>query len=85
MFASLFDQHPQLVQGKTLLELGAGGALPSLVAATHQPAKVVVTDYPDAELIENIQYNVDQNLKSVVPAGIVSVQVKRGGYIHTIQ
>ncbi|ORZ16261.1 putative methyltransferase-domain-containing protein [Absidia repens] len=74
VFASLFDQHPQLVQGKTLLELGAGGALPSLVAATHQPAKVVVTDYPDAELIENIQYNVDQNLGSVVPAGVVTVQ-----------
>ncbi|CAO3587066.1 unnamed protein product [Absidia cylindrospora] len=74
VFASLFDQHPQLVQGKTLLELGAGGALPSLVAATHQPAKVVVTDYPDAELIENIQYNVDQNLKSVVPADVVTVQ-----------
>ncbi|SAL98626.1 hypothetical protein [Absidia glauca] len=76
VFASLFDEHPQLVKGKTVLELGAGGALPSLVAATHQPAKVVITDYPDKELVENMQYNVDQNLKSL-PAGLVNVQ----GYI----
>jgi nicotinamide N-methyltransferase len=75
VFASLFDEHPQLVKGKTVLELGAGGALPSLVAATHQPAKVVITDYPDKELVENMQYNVDQNLKSL-PAGLVNVQVK---------
>ncbi|KAI8098689.1 putative methyltransferase-domain-containing protein [Halteromyces radiatus] len=73
VFASLFDQRPQLVQNKTILELGAGGALPSLVAAIHQPTKIVVTDYPDSELLENIQYNVDQNLGSLIPSDTVSV------------
>ncbi|KAG0735414.1 hypothetical protein G6F57_001958 [Rhizopus arrhizus] len=61
VFASLFDQHPQLVKDKYVLELGAGGALPSLVAALNGAAKVIVTDYPDKELIENVEYNVEHN------------------------
>ena len=46
------------MQGKTVLELGAGGGLPSLVCALSGAAQVVVTDYPDADLIENLRYNV---------------------------
>ncbi|CEJ02634.1 Putative Nicotinamide N-methyltransferase [Rhizopus microsporus] len=60
VFASLFDTHPRLVKDRYVLELGAGGALPSLIASLNGAAKVVVTDYPDKELIDNIQYNVDQ-------------------------
>ncbi|KAI8146096.1 putative methyltransferase-domain-containing protein [Fennellomyces sp. T-0311] len=61
VFASFFDSHPEICRDKYILELGAGGALPSLVAAANNAAKVVVTDYPDKELIDNIQYNVDTN------------------------
>jgi nicotinamide N-methyltransferase len=61
VFASLFDRNPSLVQNKHILELGAGGALPSLVASYNGASKVVVTDYPDKELIDNIQFNVDHN------------------------
>jgi nicotinamide N-methyltransferase len=46
------------VEGKTVLELGAGGGLPSLVCALNGAAQVVVTDYPDADLIENLRYNI---------------------------
>ncbi|CAO3650620.1 unnamed protein product [Cunninghamella blakesleeana] len=77
VFASLFDEYPDLVKNKTILELGAGGALPSLIASIHQPKKVVITDYPDKELIENIQYNVDQNLETIVPKDLITVQ----GYV----
>lgn len=42
-----------------MLELGAGAGLPSLVCAINGASQVVVTDYPDAELIENLRYNVD--------------------------
>jgi len=41
-----------------VLELGAGGGLPSLVCALSGAAHVVVTDYPDADLIENLRYNI---------------------------
>jgi nicotinamide N-methyltransferase len=47
------------VKGKTVLELGAGAGLPSLVCALNGASQVVVTDYPDAELIENLRYNID--------------------------
>ncbi|VVT58859.1 uncharacterized protein SAPINGB_P006420 [Magnusiomyces paraingens] len=51
------DEHrDELVTGRNVLELGAAAALPSLVAALSAK-NVVVTDYPDPELIENIQYN----------------------------
>ena len=57
------------MRGKNVLELGAGGALPSMVCACNQAkkvlslwgqnlTKVVITDYPDTELLENIRYNV---------------------------
>lgn len=48
-----------LIHGKTILELGAGAGLPSLVSAIHGAKHVVVTDYPDADLVENLQWNVD--------------------------
>jgi nicotinamide N-methyltransferase len=60
--------HPCLVSGRRILELGAGGALPSLISAIHGAKKVlkivallievVITDYPDVELIDNIKFNV---------------------------
>lgn len=42
-----------------MLELGAGAGLPSLVCALNGASQVVVTDYPDADLIENLRYNID--------------------------
>jgi nicotinamide N-methyltransferase len=71
VFASLFDNDPRLVKEKYILELGAGGALPSLVAARNGAAKVVVTDYPDTELIENIQYNVDHNISAPQKSNVI--------------
>ncbi|KAH3678981.1 hypothetical protein WICMUC_001295 [Wickerhamomyces mucosus] len=49
----------ELVKDKDILELGAAAALPSLIAGYNGARTVVSTDYPDVELIENIQYNVD--------------------------
>jgi nicotinamide N-methyltransferase len=58
------------------LELGAGAALPSLIAAANGASKTVVTDYPDQELIENIEYNVKSNLPSLYERKAISVKVK---------
>lgn len=46
------------MHGKCILELGAGAGLPSIVAATLGAHQVVVTDYPDAELVENLTHNI---------------------------
>lgn len=51
------DKHrSDLVTGKTVLELGAGAGLPSLVSALTA-RHVVVTDYPDPDLIANLELN----------------------------
>jgi nicotinamide N-methyltransferase len=42
-----------------VLELGAGAGLPSLICAARGARQVVVTDYPDTNLIQNLQYNID--------------------------
>jgi len=47
---------------KCVLELGAGGALPSLIATLKGALRVVITDFPDAILLENIEYNVKQTI-----------------------
>ncbi|KAJ3003274.1 hypothetical protein NUW54_g5385 [Trametes sanguinea] len=61
-FASYLDDHPELYQGGSVLELGAGGALPGIVAAKNGARTVVLTDYPDAALIDNILHNVRANI-----------------------
>jgi nicotinamide N-methyltransferase len=53
------ENGSHLVENKCVLELGAGAGLPSIVCALKGARKVVVTDYPDPELIENLQYNID--------------------------
>ncbi|ODV79930.1 uncharacterized protein CANTADRAFT_25722 [Suhomyces tanzawaensis NRRL Y-17324] len=52
-----------LVQGKRILELGAAAALPSLIASLNGAKEVVSTDYPDPELIQNIEWNFDNLAK----------------------
>lgn len=42
-----------------MLELGAGAGLPGIVSAIKGAATVVVTDYPDPDLIENIAHNIN--------------------------
>ncbi|PVH96985.1 hypothetical protein DM02DRAFT_616872 [Periconia macrospinosa] len=54
----LEERADELVKGKSVLELGAGGGLPSLVCAINGAERVVVTDYPDPDLVENLRYNI---------------------------
>ncbi|KAK4634055.1 Lysine N-methyltransferase [Fulvia fulva] len=58
--ANYLEEHKsEVVQNKTVLELGAGAGLPSLICGINGAKAVVVTDYPDAELIENLRLNVE--------------------------
>ncbi|KAH8884655.1 hypothetical protein GQ53DRAFT_661553 [Thozetella sp. PMI_491] len=56
--AQHFEAHPDEVRGRTLLELGAGAGLPSIVAAILGSARVVVTDFPDPDLVQTMWKNV---------------------------
>lgn len=72
------DENVSLVKNKTVLELGAAAGLPSLVSSLIGAKKVVCTDYPDADLLQNIRFNVDH----VVPeSGEVQRNIVVEGYI----
>ncbi|KIJ67324.1 hypothetical protein HYDPIDRAFT_84429 [Hydnomerulius pinastri MD-312] len=75
-FASYIDSNEDLSRDKFVLELGAGGGLPGIIAAQSGASKVVLTDYPDAALIENLVHNVQQNLTNEQ-----KIKVTTQGYI----
>eukprot|EP00624_Nannochloropsis_granulata_P005555 evm.model.NODE_3956_length_9777_cov_39.554977.4 len=55
MLARHLDSNPTLVQGKRVIEFGAAGALPSLIALVHKCEFAMITDYPDERLLEAIR------------------------------
>ncbi|KAI2628613.1 hypothetical protein GGR54DRAFT_353603 [Hypoxylon sp. NC1633] len=58
IISKYFENNVSEVQGRTVLELGAGAGLPSIVCAILGAEKVVVTDYPDPELVVNMKKNI---------------------------
>ncbi|KAK1636988.1 nicotinamide N-methyltransferase [Colletotrichum phormii] len=69
-----FEAEPSRVKGKTVLELGAGAGLPSLTAGILGAERVVVSDFPDVDIVMTMQKNVDEtgDLEGVVvPKGYV--------------
>lgn len=55
----LEDHANDFIKDKRVLELGAGAGLPSLAAAALGARTVVMTDYPEPDLILNLQHNID--------------------------
>lgn len=66
--ANHIDSNPHLVNGKRVLELGAAAALPSLVCALNG-ATVISTDYPDPQLVLNIEKNACCNIPELLENG----------------
>lgn len=75
--SNYIDAHKPFIASKTVLELGAGSALPSLLATMNGASKVVITDYPERSLLENIEFNVDTNFSGARQEGRVVVEVGR--------
>jgi len=59
LISTYLEKNPSFITHKTVLELGAGAGLPSLVCGVLGAKKVVVTDYPDPDLVENLWKNID--------------------------
>lgn len=57
------------VSGSTVLELGAGGGLPALVAGCVGASRVIMTDYPDAPLLDNLRWNIQENARLLQSSG----------------
>lgn len=75
--ADYLEQSPGIVRNKYVLEFGAGAALPSIVCGLSGAAIVVATDYPDADLIENIRYNLQHSASELDMASVVAEVVIR--------
>ncbi|RYP30703.1 hypothetical protein DL767_006119 [Monosporascus sp. MG133] len=58
IISQYFETHSNEVKGRCVLELGAGAGLPSLVCAILGARKVVVTDFPDPDLVDNMKKNI---------------------------
>lgn len=77
------ESQVSLLKGKTVLELGAGAGLPSLVCAILGAKTVVVTDFPDPDLIENIRYNIEhcQDTTSMADRIDIKTVARAEGYL----
>ncbi|KAJ1918984.1 Protein N-terminal and lysine N-methyltransferase efm7 [Mycoemilia scoparia] len=71
----LDENSGTIIKNKNVLELGAAAGLPSVICLLNGAKKVVATDYPDKELIENLQYNIDRNIDNTIDPS------KSDGYI----
>ena len=61
VLADFLDSNPSICHSRTVLELGAGCSLPSLVSSIHGASRTVATDYPDDSIIGNIEDVVKTN------------------------
>ncbi|KAH8591604.1 putative methyltransferase-domain-containing protein [Bisporella sp. PMI_857] len=59
LISTYIEKNTSLIMNKTVLELGAGAGLPSLVCVLLGAKKVVVTDYPDPDLVSNLRMNIE--------------------------
>ncbi|OWB56981.1 hypothetical protein B5S28_g2902 [[Candida] boidinii] len=57
----LEDNSDILIKGKKIVEFGSAAALPSLICGLNDAKIVIATDYPDPELLNNIDYNIEHS------------------------
>lgn len=81
VISDYFEDDPSRVKGKTVLELGAASGLPSLVAGILGASKVVMTDYPDVDLVSNMQNNIDECDVTVEPRGHIAEVIDAVGFV----
>lgn len=71
----------------TLIELGAGTALPSQLAALMGARRVVMTDYPAPAVLSNLCQNVERNIKPEFSPLSIAARVEVDGHawgdLHT--
>ncbi|ERS99065.1 hypothetical protein HMPREF1624_04260 [Sporothrix schenckii ATCC 58251] len=73
-------QGDHVVRDKTVLELGAGAGLPGIVCGLVLGArKVVVTDYPDPDLVQTMRRNIEEAEAGAAAAASASGQL--AGYV----
>jgi EEF1A N-terminal glycine/lysine methyltransferase len=81
VISDYFEADPSRVRGRTMLELGAASGLPSLVAAILGASRVVMTDFPDVDIVSTMQKNIDECDATVEPAGELASRIDALGFV----
>lgn len=68
------------VAGRSVLELGAGTALPSLLSALLGATRVVLTDYPAPVVISNLTANAARNARPELSPSAAAAPVEVEGH-----
>ncbi|KAI9715618.1 MAG: nicotinamide n-methyltransferase [Chrysothrix sp. TS-e1954] len=68
-----------LVRDRLVLELGAGCGLPGQICALQAARRVVMTDFPSEPLLENLRWQIGENLRGERRDGIAGVAGYRWG------
>ncbi|KAH6605726.1 phytanoyl- dioxygenase [Trichoderma cornu-damae] len=76
-----FEEDPTRVRGKTVLELGAASGLPSLVAGIFGAKKVVMTDFPDPDIVMTMQKNINACDEAFEPRGHIAKTIDAVGFV----
>jgi len=87
VLAEAIERETIPIHDRTIVELGAGTALPSLLAASREePASLVtITDYPDELIMANLRKNVQGNQHSFAPGCRVNcVEYEWGKSVETL-
>jgi len=74
LFSMYLYENPSIVKYKRVLELGAGSGLPSWTSALLDASLVMVTDYPEPQLIENLIHNAKLNVNKKYEQNIVQIK-----------
>lgn len=81
IISDYFESDPSRVQGKRILELGAASGLPCLVAGILGAERAVMTDYPDHDILEVMQRNIDECSATFEKPGHIAEHVRSMGFI----
>ncbi|KAL7924686.1 hypothetical protein ACQKWADRAFT_255259 [Trichoderma austrokoningii] len=81
VIADYFEEDLSRVRNKTVLELGAASGLPSLVAGIYGAKKVVMTDFPDPDIVMTMQKNIDACDETTEPRGHIAKTIDAVGFV----
>ncbi|KAJ5116154.1 nicotinamide N-methyltransferase [Penicillium angulare] len=73
------ERADDLIRNKDVLEIGAAAGVPSIVSAILGARTTVMTDYPDVDLVSNMQYNADLSAENVPSQSRLYVEGYRWG------
>lgn len=74
------DHANELVLGKDVLEIGAAAGVPSIVSAIKGARTVVMTDYPDPDLVDNMRRNAASSAPLIPSTAAAAASLHVEGY-----